>query len=371
MSDDPQDEKPWARGRTPSPYRVPDAGVRGLDHYEKRLPGWRFRLRQKLIPLVRWETVHLARLQKSCRSSFFDSYFALTANLGTHTFFMAALPICFWFGHTEGGKALVHMLAAGVYLSGFIKDMVCVPRPLSPPLQRITMSGSAALEYGFPSTHTTNAVSVAIYCLNALSSRQEDLSPLLYNALTMALYCYALSISIGRMYCGMHGFTDVIIGGLLGAFIAWARIEFGVSFDSWVLDDSWHRIAIVVVVVLFAIRFHPEPADNCPCFDDSVAFGGVVMGVEAGVWHYERLKGASTTTPQLEDFTAINLIRAAAKVIGGVVIIFVWRALAKPVLLRYLPPIFRVVEHVGFTIPRRYFLQARYVHFKACLCYLC
>jgi len=29
----------------------------------------------------------------------------MTANLGTHTFFMTALPICFWCGYTGLGRA--------------------------------------------------------------------------------------------------------------------------------------------------------------------------------------------------------------------------------------------------------------------------
>jgi len=41
-----------------------------------------------------------------------------------------------------------------------------------------------------------------------------------------------------------------------------------------------------------------------------------------------------------------------------VVIIFVWRAGAKPTLLRILPPIFRSIEHYGLTLPRRYFTPA-------------
>jgi hypothetical protein len=53
---------------------------------------------------VRWETPYLASLQSMMRTPFLDRYFAITANLGTHTFFMVGLPIMFWFGFREFGK---------------------------------------------------------------------------------------------------------------------------------------------------------------------------------------------------------------------------------------------------------------------------
>jgi dihydrosphingosine 1-phosphate phosphatase len=349
--------------RTPSPSKDPDAGLRGLGHYERRLPRWRFKLRQLLIPVVRWETPYLAHIQHVCRSPPLDTYFAFTANLGTHTFFMTALPICFWCGYPEMGISLVHMLAMGVYFSGFVKDMVCLPRPLSPPLQRITMSGSAALEYGFPSTHTTNAVSVAIYCLYQLYSARSEYSDFAYAALTAILYFYAISITLGRMYCGMHGFFDVVFGGILGALIAWIRIAYGTVFDQWILADGWTRPVLVVAALAVAVRIHPEPADNCPCFDDSVAFIGVVMGAKIGVWQHgqvwEGTDGFNGTLAEMFPYHNQDLLRSVARIVGGIIVIFVWRAVMKPTLLRFLPPIFRVIDRYGLSIPRRYFLQPR------------
>ncbi|KAF2764980.1 hypothetical protein EJ03DRAFT_320266 [Teratosphaeria nubilosa] len=348
--------------RTPSPNKDPDAGLRGLGHYERRLPRWRFKLRQALIPVVRWETPYLAHLQSLWRSPPLDTYFAFTANLGTHTFFMTALPVCFWCGYPEMGIALVHMLAMGVYFSGFAKDLVCLPRPLSPPLQRITMSGSAALEYGFPSTHTTNAVSVALYCLYQLHMSRSEYSDLSYTVLIIGYYCYAISITLGRMYCGMHGFFDVIFGGVLGALIAWIRIAFGPAFDQWILASGLTRPALAVAALAAAVRVHPEPADNCPCYDDSVAFIGVVMGAEIGTWHLAKTMSMSKSTyVSLQDmypFDNNDLLRSAARIAGGILVVFVWRAVMKPTLLRALPPIFRVIDRYGLAIPRRYFLQS-------------
>lgn len=354
-----------SRGVTPSPSRDPDAGLRTLPFYERRLPKWRYNLRRWLIPIVRWETPYLARVQTTCRSHILDSYFALTANLGTHTFFMAFLPMSLWLGYPEFGIAVVHMLALGVVLSGILKDIVCLPRPLSPPLQRITMSGSAALEYGWPSTHTTNAVSVALFSLYQLYLSRNDWDDTTFNTLRVVCYCYAVSISLGRMYCGMHGLFDVVCGGALGAFITWLRITYGQTYDQWLLAGSWTRPALAVLVFALIVRFHPEPADNCPCFDDSVSFLGVVMGLAIGTWHYGQLQERGwRSDPSLHSmypYSTQDITKSAMRLIGGIVVIFLWRALMKPLLLGCLPPIFRFVDRWGVRMPRRYFLQARCV----------
>lgn len=61
-------------------------------------------MRERLLPLVRMETPYLAWLQDNMRTPALDSYFAITANLGTHTFFMVVLPILFWCGYTSLGR---------------------------------------------------------------------------------------------------------------------------------------------------------------------------------------------------------------------------------------------------------------------------
>lgn len=336
-------------------------------------------MRQWLLPLVRAETPCLALLQERLRCPPLDSYFAFTANLGTHTFFMVMLPMLFWCGHGDLGRAYVssdppfirpadacrssvHILALGVYCSGFVKDLLCLPRPLSPPLQRITMSGSAALEYGFPSTHSTNAVSVAVYAMHVLRLREHALHPAVYLVLQALLYLYAGSIVLGRLYCGMHGFFDVVIGSMLGALLSVLQLKYGDAFDSWITNGTYVRPLVATLVVLALVRIHPEPADDCPCYDDSVAFAGVVIGIEAGSWHYASTPYASVSsmppvTNPLEP-GSIEWFSASTRIILGVLIIFAWRGTTKPILLRSLPPIFRLVEHLGLLLPRKFFLGA-------------
>lgn len=257
---------------------------------------------------------------------------------------------------------MVNVLAAGVFFSGFIKDLLCLPRPLSPPLQRITMSGSAALEYGFPSTHSTNAVSVAIYLLSLLWT-DTSLSPAVKFSSQVALYLYAVSIIVGRLYCGMHGFLDVIIGSGLGAGIAWVQIVFGPALDSWIVGASGKEVLLLILMVLVLIRIHPEPADDCPCFDDSVSFAAVFIGCQLAAWDLSKssITAAELTPDTIPYRLEIGWVKTVMRFVVGVLIIFAWREFTKPLLLRVLPPIFRGLEKAGLLLPRRFFTRASYV----------
>ena len=256
---------------------------------------------------------------------------------------------------------MVHILATGVFFTGFIKDMFSLPRPLSPPLHRITMSGSAALEYGFPSTHSANAVSVAVYALFTIHSPDCQLQNSTKLILEVASYAYALSITIGRLYCGMHGFVDVIIGSIIGALISVIECVYGARIDHFLHSSSWLAPATVALVIIILIRIHPEPADDCPCFDDSVAFAGVMIGIELGGWHYATGNWAwdfpvPATVPFDLEYMGWGVV--ILRVLVGVLVIFAWREVMKPTLLKCLPHLFRAIEKSGFILPRKFFMPA-------------
>ena len=223
------------------------------------------------------------------------------------------------------------------------------------------MSGYAALEYGFPSTHSTNAVSVAVYALFHLRSSSNTMSPALKLTLEILAYSYAVSIVLGRLYCGMHGFLDVFFGIILGAGLT--IIEYmGIDhYDKFVLGESVRAIIIVILIILVLVRIHPEPADDCPCFDDSVAFAGVVCGVEFAHWHFAQSPHAwnhpvPATVPF--DLVALGWPKTILRVLLGVLFIWIWKESVKPTLLKGLPPIFRALERFGLSLPRKFFKQA-------------
>jgi dihydrosphingosine 1-phosphate phosphatase len=106
--------------------------------------------------------------------------------------------------------------------------------------------GTHHLEYGFPSTHSTNSVSMALFfftLIHRLAVGDPDLvrggdpavSHTAYVLLTVALVLYILSIVLGRLYTAMHSFTDCLFGVLMGAGIWWVHDGYwGLGAGAWV-----------------------------------------------------------------------------------------------------------------------------------------
>ena len=152
---------------------------------------------------------------------------------------------------------LCYALAYGVYLSSFLKDMVCSPRPYAPPVTRLCKEqsisssvsrlisrlavGNHHLEYGFPSTHSANCVSMALFLGAHLHDlhRAGSLSTAALATWIIALVLYVLSIAGGRLYTGMHGFMDVSVGITLG-IIGWVLQRMVMpEVERWVINSGW------------------------------------------------------------------------------------------------------------------------------------
>ena len=86
-----------------------------------------------------------------------------------------------------------------------------------------------------------------------------------------------------------------------------------------------------------------------------------MIGVELGSWHYGQTRYSwNYPVPATAPFLLADIgwPRATLRIILGVVVIFAWREFMKPTLLKALPPIFRVGEALGLSLPRRFFKQA-------------
>ena len=102
--------------------------------------------------------------------------------------------------------------------------------------------GSHHLEYGFPSTHTTNGVSIALFLyshVHRLYFSESSISSTSYYAYLAAIIFYASSIVFGRIYTAMHSFTDCAFGVVLGTAIWALQHLFLGRVDAAIINGGW------------------------------------------------------------------------------------------------------------------------------------
>ena len=122
--------------------------------------------------------------------------------------------------------------------------------------------------------------------------------------------------------------------------------------------------AVIVPVCLFAISLHPDPVDNCPCFEDAIAFVSVALGVALGQWHVHQrpFEAAVATRGILSIHEPLGFVlwvaASLSKLMLGITCILMWRLAAKTMLYFVLPPIFKTFKPI-IDLPRRFYVPAR------------
>lgn len=264
-------------------YVLLDPGNHPPAHFKMRMSPGRFALRQKLARFTDNQSPALARWQARHRSSFNDVFFSYSALLGSHTFYVLCLPLPCYMGGFEFTRDTVYIIGYSIYISGWLKDYLCLPRPRSPPVHRITLSEYTAKEYGAPSSHTANAIGVCLLILvDAFSSHGVTWWQKLLLVLLALVYC--VTLTVGRVYGGMHGLLDLASGAAVGLVTFTARMLLKRAFAEFNSGDFlWYPFLSIAwgLTILFN---HPAPVDVCPCFYDSVAFVGVISGIEVCDW---------------------------------------------------------------------------------------
>jgi hypothetical protein len=110
------------------------------------------------------------------------------------------------------------------------------------------------------------------------------------------------------------------------------------------------------------VNQHPQPVDDCPCFEDAIAFISVVLGELVGHWvffqrgvtpQFFKIPQPGSTYSTITDVATWWLF-SVIKVVVGILLLFTWRIFAKSSLHFALPKIFRFLASI-FTLPNRRF----------------
>ncbi|NOX62712.1 MAG: phosphatase PAP2 family protein [Chloroflexi bacterium] len=230
---------------------------------------WIQTLNDASIPFLLW--------LQSFRNPALDGYMMLMSWLGSEFGYLFFFPFLYWAVNKRWGALAGLALLFSVLIGDFIKWTFRLPRPASPPVQRLWEETSP----GFVSTHASS--SMAVFGTLARLARQTWF--------TIAAIVLILSIGFSRMYLGVHFPADVVGGWLVGLFTVWVIMRLLPRLEPTVLSWSPARqiVAVFVAAALVLLIFPGDWEGNRPA-SSAVSNVGVLMGLFLGlIWDHRRL----------------------------------------------------------------------------------
>ncbi|KAI3354508.1 hypothetical protein L3Q82_019020, partial [Scortum barcoo] len=215
--------------------------------------------------------------------------FLISAGLGHEVFYITCLPCIHWNLDPFLCRRLVNMWTVVMYIGQVMKDLLKLPRPLSPPVVKLETRVNA--EYGLPSTHAMAATSISFTVLLSAPSRiQFQFEVGLLIAVTLSsLVC------LSRLYTGMHSVLDVICGALISTILMFLTYPYWETFDHFQLTS---RISpfVALSLPLFLSYTYPELDHYSTTRGDTTTILGAGAGCSVGYWVNEQL--GQTFEPQ-------------------------------------------------------------------------
>ncbi|XP_030008793.1 sphingosine-1-phosphate phosphatase 2 [Sphaeramia orbicularis] len=273
------------------------------------------------------------RPQYEVRNWLLHILFLFSAGLGHEIFYITCLPCIHWNLDPFLCRRLVNMWTMVMYIGQVMKDVLKLPRPLSPPVVKLEKRVDA--EYGLPSTHAMAAIAISFtFLLSAPSRIQFQFEVGLLIAVTLSsLVC------LSRLYTGMHSVLDVICGTLISAILLFVTYPYWETFDHFQLTSSISPI-VAVVLTLFLSYTYPELDHYSTTRGDTTTILGAGAGCSVGYW--VNVKLGQTFEPQgpfpipLPPLTANALARSTARFLVGATVLVATRQVVKTVSLHML-----------------------------------
>ncbi|RZF38744.1 hypothetical protein LSTR_LSTR014298 [Laodelphax striatellus] len=205
--------------------------------------------------------------------------FVFGTELGDEIFYATFIP--FWFWNVDGavGRRVVMVWTIIMYIGQGIKDIVCWPRPASPPVHRLQKKW--VQEYGMPSTHAMVGISIPFSVVLYTMNRYQY--PLHLGLVIAVVWCSVMCVS--RIYLGMHSVLDIVAGLLLALILMVTLVPAIDSLDRSLVISQWSPAALFLVSILM-IAVYPQGSKDAwtPTKGDTTVVVSVCLGVMLGSW---------------------------------------------------------------------------------------
>lgn len=221
-----------------------------------------------LAPHVHYDLV--LAVQKS-RCGVLDAWFCFFPLLGNEAQYLLLFPYLAWF--VDDGCCTLRRAALIGYIALFVanatKDLVQLPRP--PRKLHVKDEPNIAQQYGFPSTHSAQALSLSWLLAREASSAGHD--PAVTYGLAAFHTCH---VCVSRLYLGVHSALDVAGGLAIGGVLVAVFAQCGDAIDAW-SAGSMPAGAVGLSIAAMA-RLYPDRRPSNSAYSETWAFGGLHAG---------------------------------------------------------------------------------------------
>lgn len=210
-----------------------------------------------------------------------DFFFRFATELGYEPFYITVVPFFIWNIDAFVGRQAVLLWAISMYTGQALKPLIRWPRPASPPVIRLEQNPILELEYGFPSTHSIVSTILPFYTLYLTQGRYEY--HVVYGVFIAFMWC--VSVSLSRLYLGVHSVMDILGGISLSIVILIFSICVMETVDKFFLYFPLSPL-VAMGGVIFALAIYPVEKRWSIDRGDTAAILGSAVGVNIGSWMY-------------------------------------------------------------------------------------
>ena len=313
-------------------------------------------IRECLVSKILSGTPVLLRIQ-ALRTPTLDSFMKIVSYLGEEEFYTVFGATIVWNVDYRMGRLLVFLMALSFCVTGYLKNLLCLPRPPFPPVVPML----PAQDWAFPSHHSVLCVTIPWYiCLYIYIHYSWSVPVLAMVFIGVSIWC--LLIMFCRMYLGVHSPADILAGGLIGCclLVMWLQVDTAVDNSlSSVAFLSWVTLGYAVILC-----FHPDPLPTSIVFVETCCMTAMAFGFVIGSFASARFSLSVSALLEGMPLSLPVVVLFLARIFLGFSFFLLVKAVSTPTSRIFLQGLFKLAGIETVHVKRKSEVTSARVHYS-------